>query len=276
MKKGLKITGIVLAVLLILLISIPYFFSGKIESIVKKEANEMLNAEFDFNSLSISLIRNFPKASITLKDFFVKGQDKFVNDTLIQGKELTATVDLFSLFKSDGYTVDKIILDQSKVNAIILADGKVNWDIMKEDDDSDKKEEEDTDDDSSFALEIKKFEVNKFNLIFNDQEGKQYAQLDDMNLTLSGDLSSTKTQLDINTQIGNLLYASEGSTLLNNVTLKGKINLNADLENNKFTLNKNEIWLNAIKASLDGWVQLKEDDAIDMDLKLSTDKVEFK
>lgn len=276
MKKGLKITGIVLAVLLILLISIPYFFSGKIESIVKKEANEMLNAEFDFNSLSISLIRNFPKASITLKDFFVKGQDKFVNDTLIQGKELTATVDLFSLFKSDGYTVDKIILDQSKVNAIILADGKVNWDIMKEDDDSDKKEEEDTDDDSSFALEIKKVEVNKFNLIFNDQEGKQYAQLDDMNLTLSGDLSSTKTQLDINTQIGNLLYASEGSTLLNNVTLKGKINLDADLENNKFTLNKNEIWLNAIKASLDGWVQLKEDDAIDMDLKLNTDKVQFK
>ena len=101
----------------------------------------------------------------------MKGLDKFVNDTLIQGKELTATVDLFSLFKSDGYTVDKIILDQSKVNAIILADGKVNWDIMKEDDDSDKKEEEDTDDDSSFALEIKKVEVNKFNLIFNDQEG---------------------------------------------------------------------------------------------------------
>lgn len=275
MKKVLKITGIVLAVLLILLITIPYFFSGKIESIVKKEANGMLKGEFDFSSLSISLIRNFPKASISIKDFYVKGEDKFANDTLVQGKELTATVNLLSLFKDSGIVINRVILDQSKVKAVVLADGNVNWDIMKESEESKEKVEEPTEE-SNFALQIEKVEVNKFELIYNDMQGKQFAQLENMNLTLSGDLSSKQTKLDIDTQIGNLLYASEGANLLNNVALKAKVNLDADLENNKFTFNKNEFWLNAIKMSIDGWVQLKEDDAIDMDLKLASNEIKFK
>ena len=102
MKKAFKITGIIVAILLVIMISIPFLFSGKIESLVKKEANKMLNAEFDFASLDISLFKNFPKASLTLKDFWVKGINEFENDTLAKAKELTATVNVMSLFKEIG------------------------------------------------------------------------------------------------------------------------------------------------------------------------------
>lgn len=275
MKKGLKITGIVLAVILILLISIPFLFSGKIESIIKKQANDMLNAELDFKSLNISLIRNFPQASISLKDFYIKGEEEFANDTLIQGKELTATVNLFSLFGSSGYVINKVILDQSKLTAKVLKSGKANWDIMKESDNNEATEEVSTDEDD-FALKIQKVQIKKFDLIYDDLEGKQYARIDNLNLTLSGDLSSKATKLDIETQLANLLYSSEGNTLLNNVAITAKVNLDADFVSNKYTLNKNQIQLNAIKTSLDGWVQLKDDDAIDMDLKLNTDKINFR
>lgn len=275
MKKGLKITGIVLAVILILLISIPFLFSGKIESIIKKQANDMLNAELDFKSLNISLIRNFPQASISLKDFYIKGEEEFANDTLIQGKELTATVNLFSLFGSSGYVINKVILDQSKLTAKVLKSGKANWDIMKESDNNEATEEASTDEDD-FALKIQKVQIKKFDLIYDDLEGKQYARIDNLNLTLSGDLSSKATKLDIETQLANLLYSSEGNTLLNNVAITAKVNLDADFVSNKYTLNKNQIQLNAIKTSLDGWVQLKDDDAIDMDLKLNTDKINFR
>lgn len=275
MKKGLKITGIVLAVILILLISIPFLFSGKIESIIKKQANDMLNAELDFKSLNISLISNFPQASISLKDFYIKGEEEFANDTLIQGKELTATVNLFSLFGSSGYVINKVILDQSKLTAKVLKSGKANWDIMKESDNNEATEEASTDEDD-FALKIQKVQIKKFDLIYDDLEGKQYARIDNLNLTLSGDLSSKATKLDIETQLANLLYSSEGNTLLNNVAITAKVNLDADFVSNKYTLNKNQIQLNAIKTSLDGWVQLKDDDAIDMDLKLNTDKINFR
>ena len=53
------------------------------------------------------------------------------------------------------------------------------------------------------------------------------------------------------------------------------MDVDADLAHNKFTLKKNEFRLNAIKAGIDGWIELK-DPAIDMDLKLNTSEIGFK
>lgn len=275
MKKILKISGVVLAIVLVILITIPYLFSGKIETLVKKEANAMLNAELNFSSLNLSLIRNFPKASISLNDFYIKGNAPFEKDTLVSGKDLTATINLFSLFGDSGYTIDKILLDESKVKAIVLKDGQVNWDIMKSSEES-ANEENEQDNSEGFSLKINRVAIDDFSLIFDDQQGKQYAQIDHLNLILAGDLSSEKTKLNIETELPNIKYVSEGSTLLNNVAIDAKINLDADFKENKYTLNKNEVILNAIKTNLDGWVQLNEDSSIAMDIKLNTDKVSFK
>ena len=100
MKKGLKITAITLGALLLLMLILPFAFRGKIESIVKTEGNKMLNAQFDFGSLDISLFRNFPKASVTLNDFWLRGVGEFEKDTLVQAGEVTAAINLFSLFRN--------------------------------------------------------------------------------------------------------------------------------------------------------------------------------
>ena len=68
MKKGLKIAAITVGVIIILMFLLPFAFQGKIADIVKTEGNKMLNAQFDFKNLNISLFRNFPQASVTLED----------------------------------------------------------------------------------------------------------------------------------------------------------------------------------------------------------------
>ena len=133
MKKGLKITTIVIGVILILMFLLPFAFRGKIEGIVKAEGNKMLNARFDFSSLDISLFRNFPKASVTLNDFWLKGTGAFENDTLVKAGEVTAAINLFSLFGDSGYDVSKVSVTDTWLHAIVLPDGKANWDIMKPD-----------------------------------------------------------------------------------------------------------------------------------------------
>ena len=131
MKKLLKIAvGTIVAVLVVLLV-LPIAFRGKLESIVKQEGNKLLNAQFDFEKRDISLIRNFPSASITLKDFWLKGVDVFENDTLIYAGELTAAVNVMSLLGDSGFEVSKVIVNDTRLKAIVLEDGKVNWDVMK-------------------------------------------------------------------------------------------------------------------------------------------------
>ena len=93
----------------------------------------MLNAQFDFKNLNISLFRNFPQASVTLEDFWLKGTGEFANDTLVQAGEVTAAVNLFSLFGDSGYDISKIFIEDTKLHAIVLPDGRANWNIMEPD-----------------------------------------------------------------------------------------------------------------------------------------------
>ena len=273
MKKVLKITGIVLAVILLLMIVLPFAFKGKIEGIVKTEGNKMLNATFDFESLSISLFKNFPKASVTLNDFWLKGINEFENDTLVQAAQLTATINLASLFGNSGYDISRISIKDTQAKAIVLKDGKVNWDIMKSDETEEGAElQEET---SPFKVQLRQLTVDNMSVIYDDRQGNMYVEMLQLDGKCSGDLGNERTILKVEAETNSFTYKMGNLPLLNKVNLYADMNIDADLVNNKFTLAKNEFRLNAIKAGVDGWVALK-DPAMEMDLTLNTSEVGFK
>lgn len=72
----------------------------------------MLNAKLDFEELDISLLRNFPKATIELKNLSVVGIGEFDGDTLVAADEIAAAVDLLSLFGDSGYEISYVTLDR--------------------------------------------------------------------------------------------------------------------------------------------------------------------
>ncbi len=273
MKKALKITGITLAVLLLIMFILPFAFQGKIEKIVKAEGNKMLNAQFDFRSLDISLFRHFPKASVSLHDFWLKGVGEFENDTLVQAGEVTAAVNLLSLLGDSGYEISKVIIANTSVHAIVLPDGRANWDVMKTD--STAVAQADTTAASPFNIKMEQLTVTNLNVIYDDRQGDMYTDIQNFNATCSGDFGSDRTTVKLDAAIEALTYKMGNIPFLSKANIAAKMDVDADLANNKFTLKDNEFRLNAIKASIDGWVAL-QDPAIDMDLKLNTNEVGFK
>ena len=274
MKKALKIAGITVGVILILLLVLPFAFQGKIEKIVKQEGNKMLNAQFDFSALNISLLRNFPSASVTLEDFYLKGTGAFENDTLIQAGELTAAVNLFSLFGDSGYDISKIIIEDTKVKAIVLEDGKPNWDVMKASAEEDTVQETSAES-SPFRIKLKKLSVKDLSVSYDDRQTGMYAAIENLKATCSGDFGSERTLVDLELKTPALTYRTGGVPFLNRAALEADMNVDADLVNNKFTLQDNSISLNAIKLNIDGWAAMQKD-GVGMDIKLNTNEVGFK
>ena len=272
MKKGLKITGIVIAVILILLLVLPLAFKGKIETLVKTEGNKMLNGQFDFRSLNISLLRHFPQASLTLEDFWLKGEGDFATDTLVKAGELTATVNLFSLMGSN-YEISRIYVEDTYLHAIVLEDGRANWDVMKTD--STATVEETTEESSPFAISLKKVKFDNVNLVYDDRQGKMYAELHDLQLTCSGDFASEHSAVELEAETDGVTFQMNGVPFLSNVEIATRMNVDADFANGKYTLEDNMFRLNAIETNLDGWLAMKGE-AMDMDLKLNTNSVGFK
>ena len=273
MKKFFKITVAIIALIVLLLFTLPYLFKDKIEALVKEEGNKMLNAEFDFGGLDISLIRNFPLASITLEDFYLKGVDKFSNDTLVASDEITVAVNVMSLFGDEGFDIKKVLLDGVSVKAIVMPDSTVNWDVMKP---TDEVEETAVDTTSTpFRIKLQELTINDFNLIYDDRLANMYAKIEDMDAACSGDFGSARTMLALETAVEALTFSMDGVPFLNKAHIAADMNVDADLQNNKFTLSENTLQLNAIKAAIDGWVALT-DDGFDMDLKLNSNEIGFK
>lgn len=274
MKKNLKITATVIGVVLILMFLLPFAFRGKLETLVKTEGNKILNAKLDFSNLDISLFRNFPKASVTLSNLRICGTGEFANDTLIQAGEVVAAFNLFSLFGNNGYDISKIQIDNTTVHAIVLPNGKVNWDIMKPDTTTQASTQA-TPDESPFKVKLEDFIIKHMNIVYDDRQADMYADIRNLNARCAGDLGSERTTLQVEGETESFTYRADGIPLLSNANIYTKMDLDADLVNYKFTFKDNEIRLNAIKAGIDGWVAMK-DPVIDMDLKLNTNEVGFK
>lgn len=272
--KFIKVLFLTLAVLLIVLIVTPFAFRGKIETIAKREANKLLNAQFDFEKLDISLLRNFPHASISVHNFWLKGVDVFENDTLVYAGEVTAAVNLSALFNGE-YEVSKIVIDNTRLKAIALADGRVNWDVMKPSDEVEAEIEETPTEPVSFEVALKKLSINDLSVVYDDRKGGMYASVQHLDASCAGDLGSDNTTLELEANAPSVSFRMGGVPMLSRANITADVAVDADLKNMRFTLSDNELTLNAIRAGIDGWVAL-DGDAIDMDLALRTNQIGFK
>ena len=274
MKKTLKIFSIVIVSVFVLLLVVAIFVVGKIVPIVKTEANKLLDAKVEFSDLKLSLIRNFPYASINLKDLCVSGKGAFDQDTLISIDNVGAVVNLKSIFGNNGYEVTKVFVEKPYIMAMKLEDGSVNWDITK--DTGSEKEKKEKESDSQFVLQLKDVRINDGEIFYLDDSTKIQAHIDGLFLGLKGDMTAQTTDLNLHTGAKGISFINGGISLLNDASLDIAADISADLENNKYSLKENSIKLNEIILSLDGWVEMLDNDGIDMDISLNSDGISFK
>lgn len=274
MKRFLKITATVVAVVLVVAIVTPLLLRGKIGDIVKREANAMLAARLDFEKLDISLLRNFPNASLNLKGLTLVGTERFEGDTIVAAKRISVVVNLMSLVGDEGFEVRKIVLASPAVHAHKLADGAVNWDVMKPSGEADTTAAEESAP-SSFRLSVRDFRLTDAVIRYEDDSTGMELRTAPLSLRLSGDMSAESTQLDLDLLAGGVDFTQGGVPLLHDAELALDAEIDADLAEKRFTFSRNTLRLNAIEMRLDGWVQ-QVGDALAMDVSAGCSEVRFK
>lgn len=283
MKKGLKIFATIFAVLIAIIIAamilIPVLFKKQIKEVVVSQINEMVTARVEIGDYSLGFFKNFPNLSFSLKDLYVIGKEEFEADTLADIRSLAVVFNLRSIFSNNGYEVKSVIIEQPVVNAIVLSDGTVNWDIMKPsdiDDESPVTPESDTEpsgEEMKFLL--RKFLVNNGNVFYRDDEMNMTVEMYDLNLSLSGDMTESETDLLIEMNIAAMDLVYDGTRYLRSAVADSKMDLFADLDNWVFTFRYNHLTLNDLMINFAGSVTMPEDD-IHTEITFTTPNSDFK
>lgn len=271
--KKIIIGFAVLAVLgLAALISIPFLFKDEINASLKLEINKSLNAKVDYGDVDLSLIRSFPNFSFSVDDLSVIGINEFKGDTLAYFKNFNFTIDVMSVWKKETYKILAVGLVEPKIRMIRNKEGKANWDIAKPTDQTKTTATQE----EAFSMEVKKYAIENGNLVFDDQQGKTFVSINNLNFSGKGDASLDLYDFVTHTDIAALTYRSGAISYLNEAKIKGDNTLSVDEKNQKYSFVKNEINVNDMGLLFDGFVQFVQDTNYNLDIKFQAKEASFK
>ncbi|GAA0871359.1 AsmA-like C-terminal region-containing protein [Gangjinia marincola] len=274
MKKALKIIGIVLGILIILLIAAPFIFKGNLEKMVNKAINDNLNARVAWQDLSLSLLKGFPNATLTLDRVSVINNAPFEGDTLAFVKNLSLKMSVKELFKGaeEAIKVDELIVNKADILIKVDSLSNANYDIAVTSDAP--QVTEGTQASQSFTFDVNHYEINESSLVYDDKASTTYLTLSDFTHEGTGDFSANEFILET-TSSGNVSFAFDGINYLNENHLDLDANFQLNLENQTYTFLENSAHINDLPLEFDGFVKVNEDNN-EIDLSFKTPSSDFK
>lgn len=283
-KKILKVLGILLVLLLAAIVVLPIIFKDDIIAKAKEEINNNVNAKVDFGDFDLSLISSFPDFTFSIEDISVIGIDEFDGVKLADIGEINLVVDLMSVINGETIQIKVIEIMSPEMNVIVTQEGKANYDIAKAsegevEEELEVEEEEETpaeEGETSFQMKLEKLEIASANITYDDRQGDMYAGLENFNFLLSGDFSADLTDILADMSIDGITYKMDGVPYLNKAEIEMHAELAADMANSKYSFTENSFRINQLVLGFDGWVQMLENDAMDMDVTFNTKQTSFK
>ena len=271
LKKTLKVTGIVLFVLIVAAFILPFIFKGKIMTIAKTQINKNINARVDFNDINISLFRQFPRLAVGLENLQVTGIEDFSKDTLIAARQIDIALNLMSLFGNKEMKIYSVNIDQPRIHAIVNKEGKVNWNITKTDTATTS-----TDQENDFKLNLKRYAINDGYISYIDVPGDMGTEIFHLNHSGSGDFTADLFTLKTKTSAESVSFIYSKIPYLINAKAALNADVQVDNRNNKYSFKTDDIALNDLRLSTEGFFQLVNDTTYGMDIKFNAPSTEFK
>ncbi len=273
MKKALKITGITLLTIIILLIGIPFIFQSQIKDAVKGFINDNLNAKVEFSDVSLSFLRNFPKAHVSVSNLNITNFEPFKDETFVTAKNISFTMPIKELFKNtdeEPIVINSISVDEALLTLKTDSFGNTNYDIAKKDNTTPPTETQS----GSFSFDIKDYSINNSALTYLDEESKMAIYITELNHSGNGIFSAEKSELDTKSE-ANVSFTMDSTNYLNNNHIKLDALIGLDLDNSTYTFKENTGYINQLPLEFHGYVKLLEDGQ-DVDISFENPGSSFK
>lgn len=270
-KKILKIVGGLVLIFIIALATIPYFFQDTIKELILDSLNEKVDAKISFNDASITLFKNFPQASVEIKDLAIINKKPFLGDTLIYAKETQLKMSIKELFKgkNEKKKITSFSLIEPKINIIFNEKGIANYDIaLKED------SKNNTENDAPLMMNIEKYTVEKGSFSYLDKKTKTRMKLFSINHSGIGNFEKKVLDLNTTTQ-AKMLLSIDKKDYFSSLNLSLDAILGLDLNQNKYSFKNNKALINNLPLTFTGFLQILEEKQV-YDITFKTPSSSFK
>ena len=254
--KILKVTGIVIASILLLLFLIPLLFPGTVASEVKKIANERLDTRMDFSKSRLSFFTHFPSLTVSLDDLTMTGSAPFRNDTLIKAEQVAFGINLKRLIFDNEVKINKLYVSKALINIMVNQKGQANYNIYISDPKNIKnkdKPEEGT------AIRLERIDLEDCHVKYNDRSAKILVDARGFNYIGKGNLSQDIFDLNTDAKIDNIDFYYKRTAYLRKKELRADLITRINTNALSFILQKNELKINKLPLKFTGFFTILRD-----------------
>jgi len=273
-KRLIKIALGLVALLLVLMMAIPFFLEGKIADIVKNKVNRNINATLAFEDANLSLIKSFPDAYLGLQAVSLVNHPPFEGDTLFAAKNIALELSIKELFKSqkDPVAIKKLIFDGVLLRIKVDSLENANYDIALTTDQG--AGEATNTAPSSFTFDLNEYALTNTKIVYDDFTSGMHLEISDMNHTGAGDLSLANSKLQTKTDaLVSFAFAGTEYLIKNPVSLDALVGI--DLEQGRYRFLENQALINQLPLVFDGFVKVNEENQ-EVDISFNTLSSDFK
>ena len=236
MKKPLKITLISLGSflgLVLLTIAIACWFvvtPARLTSIVKNQAPNFINCDFNIEKADLTIFKSFPKVGLKINDVvLVNPMVGSPSDTLAYIDECVVSVDVKKFLDESHILIDECRLCGGYVNLFIDDQGNSNLDIFPP-------SEPDTIDESAeftYAIDLALLKFNDVDVNYADLSVGIIADINGFNMAAKGKMKDDLLAGNMNMSMNELVYQQVTDSLsmavkLNNLKAEGEAEMLGD------------------------------------------------
>lgn len=254
--KILKITGIVIASILLLLFLIPLLFPGQIASEVKKIANERLDTKMDFTKSRLSFFTHFPSLTVSLDDLSMTGSAPFRNDTLLKAEQVAFGINLKRLIFDNEVKINKLYVSKALINVMVNQKGQANYNIYISDPKNIKKEDKP---EEGTAIRLERIDLEDCHVKYNDRSAKILVDANGFNYVGKGNLSEDIFDLSTDADIDKLDFYYNRTGYVRRKKVHADLITRINTHALSFILQKNELQINKLPLKFTGLFTILRD-----------------
>jgi len=263
MKHLLKWLGGIAVGLILLALLVPLFFEKEIGKQALVALRGQLDTELTVSKVSLSLWREFPYASVDLKDVTLEGKGEGV---LLKADRLAGRISYWDLFFADDWIVNTIKFDGGELFVFRGTDKIGNWSVLKSRDEAASTGE--------FSFALSHILLSEVTVRYEDQpansKGSFYVQDGELSgafgneaYTLTGEFSGQSYFLNI----GELSY-------LEAMDISADLELDIDPQANTYLFGPTTITMDDMPLDLSGSIGfVKSSTAYNLNLKTEEGKL---
>ncbi len=243
-----------------------YFTDARLKSMILPIASEALGTEVTAESMSLSLFRHFPSASVEIRGLALGDTlDKPLQDM----ESMSFAVKIFPLF-SNKLDIARLQIDKPNVYYIVYADGTTNLDpIMDALNDTTATSA----DQQGWEVDLRRIVLKDASVLYDNKPDTLLIRVPQLNLDATLHIVDVINST-FNAHVAGLTIESNGSTILSNVSMGMEQESIIDLENETISLNAGNILFGDFRLGLTGMVS-SWTNALMLDLKIASSSSDF-